>query len=192
MAKSPLSRNDVIPHLAEVFREFGFEGTTLSVITRHTGLGKGSLYNFFPGGKEEMAEAVLEHINAWFQNKVFDPLENSHSPHDGLIEMLANVETYFESGQRICIVGMFALGESRDRFREQIQGFFESWRTAMVKTLRRAGLSKSNAVNLTVDALAAIQGGLVLARASDDCNLFRGRLARLKLNIRCEIERQLC
>ncbi|MDU6377660.1 MAG: helix-turn-helix domain-containing protein, partial [Bradyrhizobium sp.] len=46
-------RADVIPLIAEVFREFGFEGTSLSRITEKTALGKGSLYHFFPGGKEE-------------------------------------------------------------------------------------------------------------------------------------------
>ena len=44
-------RADVIPLIAEVFREFGFEGTSLSRITEKTALGKGSLYHFFPGGK---------------------------------------------------------------------------------------------------------------------------------------------
>ena len=49
----------MIPVVAEVFRAHGYEGATLSVITEATGLGKGSLYHFFPGGKEELAAAVL-------------------------------------------------------------------------------------------------------------------------------------
>lgn len=63
-------RADVIPLIAEVFREFGFEGTSLSRITEKTALGKGSLYHFFPGGKEEMAGAVLAHVDAWFEREV--------------------------------------------------------------------------------------------------------------------------
>lgn len=52
-------RADAVSALAEVFREHGFEGASLSLLSKATGLGKGSLYNFFPGGKEEMMEAVL-------------------------------------------------------------------------------------------------------------------------------------
>ncbi|TMV66254.1 helix-turn-helix transcriptional regulator, partial [Thioclava sp. BHET1] len=63
MARLIRERADVVPLLAEVFRDCGYEGTALSKITAATGLGKGSLYNFFPGGKEEMAEAVLAHVD---------------------------------------------------------------------------------------------------------------------------------
>ena len=53
-------RADALPALGEVFREHGFEGASLALIGERTGLGKGSLYHFFPGGKEEMAAAVTE------------------------------------------------------------------------------------------------------------------------------------
>src|SRR3546814_7759749 len=46
----------------------------LSVITAATGLGKGSLYNYFPGGKDEMAAAVLAHVDDWFEREIYAPL----------------------------------------------------------------------------------------------------------------------
>src|ERR1700720_3544465 len=58
-ARSIAERADVLPQLAEVFRAHGYEGATLALISDATGLGKGSLYNFFPGGKEQMAMEVL-------------------------------------------------------------------------------------------------------------------------------------
>ena len=66
MARTVAERSDVLPLLAEVFREHGYEGASLSLISKATGLGKGSLYHFFPGGKEEMAVAVLAEIDGWF------------------------------------------------------------------------------------------------------------------------------
>ena len=51
MPKIIAERNDAIPALGEVFRELGFEGASLSEITNRTGLGKGSLYHFFPARK---------------------------------------------------------------------------------------------------------------------------------------------
>ncbi len=58
MARSIAERADVLPQLAEVFRAHGYEGATLALISDATGLGKGSLYNFFPGGKQQMARAI--------------------------------------------------------------------------------------------------------------------------------------
>ena len=63
MARQVAERSDTIPALANVFRTYGFDGASLAVITEHTGLGKGSLYNFFPRGKEEMAEVVLDEVD---------------------------------------------------------------------------------------------------------------------------------
>ncbi len=74
------TREDVLPVLGEVFREHGFEGASLSVITARTGLGKGSLYHFFPGGKEEMGQAVLAHIDGWFETEVYAPLRDDADP----------------------------------------------------------------------------------------------------------------
>ena len=70
MARTIAERPDAVLALANTFRLHGFEGASLSVISAETGLGKGSLYNFFPGGKEEMARAVLDEVNTWFRTRV--------------------------------------------------------------------------------------------------------------------------
>ena len=56
-------RTQALPVLAEVFKETDYLGATLILISEGTGLGKGSLYNFFPGGKGEMLAAVLTGID---------------------------------------------------------------------------------------------------------------------------------
>src|SRR5512141_1726161 len=97
-------RADVIPLIAEVFREFGFEGTSLSRITETTGLGKGSLYHFFPGGKDEMGRAVLAHVDAWFEREIYAPLRDD-PPEQSIARMWRGVDGYFRSGRRVCLVG---------------------------------------------------------------------------------------
>ena len=128
-------------------------------------------------------DAELTHINDWFETQIFEPLDGATSPSAGLSIMLQNVTDYFESGERVCIVGMFALGGSRDRYSKQIKRFFDAWREAVLRTLRKAGVSKRRADNLAVEILVAIQGGLVLSRASDDTEVFRTTIARLKASV---------
>src|SRR5437762_12723369 len=60
VSKPVAGRAALLPVLGEVFRAHGYEGATLALITEATGLGKGSLYHFFPGGKAQMAAAVLD------------------------------------------------------------------------------------------------------------------------------------
>lgn len=180
MPKTVAERADILPALGEVFREHGFEGASLAVIGARTGLGKGSLYHFFPGGKAEMAEAVLAEIDAWFDANIFRPLREEEDATRAIARTLKAVEDYFRSGRRVCLVGALALTDSRDLFAGRIKRYFADWNEALAHALARAGHDKRSARALSEEALAAIQGGLVLARAMNDPAMFQRTLARLK------------
>ncbi|KQV27147.1 TetR family transcriptional regulator [Rhizobium sp. Root1203] len=180
MSKIVSERSDVIPSLAEIFREHGFEGASLSTITEKTGLGKGSLYHFFPGGKEEMAAAVLSEIDGWFVTQVFAPLRSADDPRSAIARMCRSVSEYFRSGRRVCLVGAFALDNVRDRFIDQVRDYFAEWRCALAEALENAGCPQQDAVALAEETIAAIQGGLVLARALDEPGIFERTLERVQ------------
>lgn len=182
MARRISERSDLLPVLGEVFRDHGFEAASLSVIGARTGLGKGSLYHFFPGGKEEMAKAVLDEIDGWFESEVFRPLREGQDAAAAVEAMLVAVDAYFRSGRRICLVGALALADSRERFSAQIAGYFSAWQDALAGALVRGGHADPEA--LAEEILALIQGGLVLARARDEAGVFTRLLARLRLKLR--------
>ncbi|MFE1600370.1 TetR/AcrR family transcriptional regulator [Methylobacterium sp. ID0610] len=183
MPKVVAERADVLPLLAEVFREHGFAGASLSLISAKTGLGKGSLYHFFPGGKEEMAASVLDDIDGWFQAAMFRPLREDADPQAAIAAMFRTTETYFRSGRRLCLVGVLALGDERDRFAARIHGYFAAWRDALGDALRRTGREAEAAQDLAEEVVAAIQGALVTARALQDSDLFVRTLRRLEARI---------
>jgi TetR/AcrR family transcriptional repressor of lmrAB and yxaGH operons len=172
MPRVMTSRADAVPALAEAFREHGFEGASLAHLCEATGLGKGSLYNFFPGGKEEMAAAVLADVDAWFTAAIFEPLNHAAAgDRDAIGAMLDAVADYFRSGQRICLQGAFALGRERDRFAERIRGYFEQWITSLSAALR--AVSHDEAQTAALEAVCAIQGAIVLSRALGKPEVFR-------------------
>ncbi|MGJ4993085.1 TetR/AcrR family transcriptional regulator [Bradyrhizobium sp. HKCCYLS3077] len=172
-------RADVVPLIAEVFREFGFEGTSLSRITEKTGLGKGSLYHFFPGGKDEMARAVLAHVDGWFEREIYAPLRDG-PPDDAVAQMWRGVDDYFRSGRRVCLVGAFALDETRDRFAADIASYFTRWIASLRDALMRAGWPADQAIDHAEEVVLGIQGALVLARATADEAVFGRALARFR------------
>lgn len=177
-------RGDVVPLLAEVFRTYGYEGASLARITGGTGLGKGSIYNFFPGGKEEMADAVLAHIDGWFRDQVFQPLRGHADPGQGVADMFTAVGRYFLSGRKVCLVGVFALGHERDRYAAKVQAYFAEWIDALAAALERGGRAAPLARELAEDAVGGIQGALVLARAADEPALFMRALERMRMRLR--------
>lgn len=179
MPAALISRDEAVGRIAEVFREQGFEGASMSAITAATGLGKGSLYNHFPGGKDEMAASVLAQIEAWFEREVFAPLREEEAA-AALDRMFAHTDAYFRGGGRICLVGAFALDATRDRFAAAVQDYFAQWVSALGMALRRAGLSPARAEAMAETLVAGIQGALVLARALDDPAVFRRQLDHLQ------------
>ncbi len=183
MARLVQERGDAVRRLGEVFRQHGYEGASLALITAGTGLGKGSLYNFFPGGKEEMATAVLEDIDRWFAEAIFQPLRQDADPAAAVAAMLDGVAAYFDGGGRVCLVGVFALGEVRDRFAERVQGYFAAWTASLAAALTRGGRPPEIAGDLAEEAVLAIQGALVLARAMDDRGVFARALDRLRTRL---------
>lgn len=172
-------RAATVPALAEVFVRHGFDGASLSLISERTGLGKGSLYNFFPGGKEEMAQAVLTEADHWFEANIYTPLRNL-DPGSGIARMLDQTERYFGSGQRACIVGLFALSQTRDRFAAQVRNYFQRWTEALTAALRRAGRLPHVARELAEYAVATLQGAIVLARAMEDTTIYSRACRRVQ------------
>ncbi|GAA6209619.1 TetR/AcrR family transcriptional regulator [Cognatishimia sp. WU-CL00825] len=172
MPKQIAEKADIVPQLAEVFRKFGYEGTSLARITHATGLGKGSLYHFFPGGKKEMASAVLSHVDTWFIKHIFTPLETTTDPDTALGKMYSDCLRYFNSGQRICLVGAFALDDTKDLFASQIQAYFTRWISALEQCLIAKGVPAATAQNHAAQIVASIQGAIVLARSTNNPDLF--------------------
>ena len=98
----------------------------------------------------------------------------------GIDRMFDEVKRYFLSGRKVCLVGVFALVNVRDRFADKVKSYFVDWAAALHVALQRSGYEPDEAAGLTEEILAGIQGALVLARAVDDPEIFVRTLDRLQ------------
>ena len=129
-----------------------------------------------------MALAVLEEIDAWFEREVFGPL--AVAAPESIDAMFDSVTTYFRSGQRVCLVGVFALSDDRDRFGDKISAYFRRWTESLAHALSFRGFSPRKARVRAEEIVAGIQGGIVLARALDETTSFDRLIARLRRRTR--------
>ncbi|WP_395396734.1 TetR/AcrR family transcriptional regulator [Novosphingobium sp. BL-8A] len=176
-------RESALPALAEAFREHGFEGASLAALSKATGLGKGSLYNFFPGGKEEMMEAVLENIDGWFAEAIFSPLEHVVDPAAAVTAMFDDVTAYFRSGRRVCVVGCLGLNSAGETFSVKVKEYFARWISALVHCLEVGKVPPALALDLAEEAVSGIQGAIVLARALGEEESFLRIVRRLQSSL---------
>lgn len=183
-------RASALPALAEAFRAHGFEGASLAVLSKATGLGKGSLYNFFPGGKEEMMAAVLDDIDRWFDATIFRPLEDVPDPANAIAAMFDVVSGYFLSGRRVCIVGSLGLNAAGEVFAARVRQYFARWIAALAACLARGNVAPPLAAELAEEAVSGIQGAIVLTRALGDEAAFRRVIDRLRASLLGAIDRR--
>jgi TetR/AcrR family transcriptional repressor of lmrAB and yxaGH operons len=183
MARTVLDRADVVHSLAGVFRKRGFDGASLTVIQREAGVGRGSLYHFFPEGKTDMARAVLEQVDEWFEERIFIPLRTATDTATAVEAMSKEVSEYFISRERVCLFAAIALSEEQGIFTDAVRSYFTDWVDALAAALCSGGLDPQEAAAHALDAVASIQGGLILARAYDDDATFLGIVARTKQHL---------
>lgn len=178
--KTVTERSDILPTIGEIFREHGFEGASFAIISSRTGLGKGSLYHFFPGGKKEMAEAFINHVDDWFDKEIFHGLRSNPDARHSIVAMFDGIEAYFRDGKRMCLLGVLAINGERDLFAERIRQFFTRWIDALAIALERHGIHPEEARMQAIDTVIAIEGALVLARGLQQEALFAHVIGRLR------------
>ncbi|RMD90867.1 MAG: TetR/AcrR family transcriptional regulator [Alphaproteobacteria bacterium] len=183
MARARLERGDLVRRLSEVFHARGYAGASLADIGTATGLGKGSLYHAFPGGKEEMAAAVLADLADRFADQVFAPLEGGLPPLAAIEAMFDAVHRHFVTDGHICLFGALSLTSDRTPFRARITAHFRRWHQALVACLVRGGVTRAHADGLAGETLALIEGGIVLYRAFAGSAAFEALLARQRARL---------
>lgn len=165
--------------LLAVFREHGYDGASLAQLSKATGLGRSSLYHHFPGGKEDMAKAVFDHIDAWMTEAALGPLRQPGDPADRLKKMIDAIDRYYVGGYERCLLGSFVLGGSRGQFQGRLRSSFSELIKALAALAVEAGIPAAEAHERAEEAIVQIQGSLVVSGGLDDPIPFRRVMDRL-------------
>ena len=174
-----MSKEQVITKLIPVFRHYGYEGATMSRLSEATGLKKASLYHHFQGGKEQMAEAVLEYIGNWINENVFAPLKSDKSPRERIAAMCQGIDKFYQTGQEPCVLSVMSVGEADNLFHQQLKQSLKKWIDTLAEIVEETGIEPKQARERAEDAIMLIQGALVLVRVSNDTEPFQRAIAKI-------------
>ncbi|MEO0824484.1 MAG: TetR/AcrR family transcriptional regulator [Cyanobacteria bacterium J06635_15] len=178
-AKLEDRRKNAVVKLLPVFRQYGYEGATLSRLSDATGLGRASLYHHFPNGKEEMAAGVLDYAREVVGETIIAPLKAPGEPLIRLCTMSQRVSEFYHQGQSACLLAVLSLGEADGLFHDAVKRSLEGWLNALTQVLIEAGIEPNTARERSENAVMQIQGALVLVRGLEDTSLFDRVMAQL-------------
>lgn len=181
MARKALIDDDaLLGRLGDVFRELGYEGASLAKLAHAAGLRKASLYHRFPGGKEQMGHEVLARASQWLEHNIVTPLVADGHPADRLESVIASLDAYYSGGRQGCLLNLLSSPVcGPGPFRHEIAAMLSALIGAFARLAIDAGHDAEAARDRAEEAVALIQGGLVLARGFGDPAPFRHVLAAL-------------
>jgi TetR/AcrR family transcriptional regulator, lmrAB and yxaGH operons repressor len=166
------SREAFIAATGRLLRRQGYAASGLNEIVALSGAPKGSLYFHFPGGKEQLAVAAMEHAGEQLRGAIAAIAGSG----EDLATVLASLvdalgaglqASDFRDGCPIATITLEACGDS-DAVRQAAASAFASWLEPLQRRLRDAGLDADAAERRALLVLSSIEGALILARARRD------------------------
>lgn len=172
------SRDGIVLTLLEAFRQVGFDGVSLSRISELTGLGKASLYHHFPGGKAEMAQAVMILAGQWLEGHVFGPLEGAGDPQARLASVVAALEGFYQGGEKSCLLDVMPLGGGPE-VQAAVAAVMRRLLAGFTRLAEDVGIPAEQAGLRAERALVSLQGSLVLCRGLGETGPFQRQVQAL-------------
>jgi AcrR family transcriptional regulator len=185
------TRERIVTAAAALFQDTGVEGTGLDDVLAAAQASKSQLYHYFRD-KQDLVRAVIE----WQSARVVDSVAERLAAVDSWQSLDAwfdDLVAYQQSREcRVgCPVGTLAaeLSDRSEVVRTDLSAAFGQWRTvirAALKTLQLKGHLRPEAdtTQLATATLAAIQGGLLLAKTTRDPEQLRVSLVAVSAYLR--------
>src|SRR5437773_2171867 len=134
MTKGEQTRKKLVDATADLMRRQGYHATGLAQIVEESGAPRGSLYFYFPGGKDELAIAALEAASVTWRARIDEVVARAPDPGaavEAVCHLLADdlAASDFQHG---CPVAAVALEATSEPVRAAIVAHYQAWRAAIV------------------------------------------------------------
>ena len=161
-------RDQILQTTISLLEKQGYHATGLNEIVKESGTPKGSLYYYFPEGKDQItAEAVLQSGRATAEH-IRNGLAGQGNPaqtiHDFILLVAENVErSGFSAGSPLTAVAM-ETSTSNERINLACRAAYGMIEGAFMERFLSNGMEQVRAQNLATFITSSIEGGIILSR----------------------------
>jgi AcrR family transcriptional regulator len=195
MSKAEKTKQLIIEKTADVFNSKGYAATSLSDITKITGLTKGSIYGNFDD-KEEVVIAAFKFNAKRLRDSMDDAISKEETAYEQLMAMLNFYKTTWKkaASQGGCPM-LNAATEADDHLlflRDAVKENFIAWQKKVSTIIEKGKAEGSFKADLQTETYAytfimLIEGGILLSRTLNQITHLNTALDRVKLIIDQEI-----
>ena len=162
------ARDQIIESTCELIEMQGYHATGLNQIIKESGSPKGSLYYYFPGGKEELTTEALHHTGRLILQRIETSLAAIEDPAEAIKTFILfvahNVEASgYRAGGPITTVALETATTS-EKLSAECAKIYQGWQTAFAAKLLQNDYSPEQATSLASTIIASLEGGIILSR----------------------------
>jgi TetR/AcrR family transcriptional repressor of lmrAB and yxaGH operons len=162
------ARDQIIETTCELLELQGYHATGLNQIIEESGSPRGSLYHYFPGGKEELAAESVRRVGQIVLERIRDNLGAVDDPAEAVETFVRRIaaaveQSGFRAGGPITTVAL-ETASSSERLREECQRIYAGWQAAFADKLVSSGIDEARAGRLAQVIIGSIEGGIILCR----------------------------
>lgn len=168
--RQPATRTRLIESAAALFSRNGYAATGVKAVLLDASAPYGSLYHWFPGGKQQLGVAALEYGGARYR----ELLESAYPEGKGVVE--ATAASFVTASELLeqsdfdysCPIAAIALevASTDEPMRLAAAEAFESWVAILEQRFAGAGMTTERAHDVAVEIFALMEGSLLLARTT--------------------------
>jgi AcrR family transcriptional regulator len=163
------TKDRIVDSSAELFRRQGYAGTGVKQIAAMAGAPFGSLYHFFPGGKEQLGEEVIRSSGALYLQLFETVALQAPDAVTAVAEFFSGAaETLRETDYAdACPIATTALevASTNEPLRQASADVFETWIDAAPAYFAAAGIAAEATRALALSVLSLLEGAFLFSRA---------------------------
>ncbi|MFI8372050.1 TetR/AcrR family transcriptional regulator [Streptomyces sp. NPDC085466] len=180
------TRDRIVVAAARLLQRQGYVGTGIKQIAQESQATLGSVYHFFPGGKEAVAVAAIRHSSEEFATLLREALDSDDDPAEAVLACTRRLaeelrESGWTDGCPVTAAALETLGTDSE-IQQACADALRSWEGLVRDKLLRCGWPAQDAGELAVTVLSALEGAEVTAqvnRSEDPLHVTGRQLARL-------------
>jgi TetR/AcrR family transcriptional regulator, lmrAB and yxaGH operons repressor len=171
------TRQQIIEKTSQLLEEQGYHATGLNQIVAESETPRGSLYYYFPEGKEELAAEAIEFKARQMSGYMRRQLEAYADPVESIYRALLNFADHMEGGgckggAPIAAVAL-ETASSSERLRQSCHVAYGFLVAPIQEKLAAAGYPTERAEALALTISAAMEGAMILSRTEQSSRPLR-------------------
>jgi AcrR family transcriptional regulator len=169
----PTPRERMVISAALLMRERGAQPTAIADVLEHSGAPRGSAYHYFPGGRTQLLCEAIDYAGEYVATKIA-AAETGLDALDGLVAYYRKqlLRSDYRAGCPVVAVtveaGDPAKQDQSTPVIDRAAAAFTRWTDLIAQRLASDGVSAERAEELAMLTTTAIEGAIIVARASRD------------------------